>query len=438
MSKLRYLSLAVMFVLALFAGACAGPVAPAAPAAGDAAAATDAEAAAADAAAATGPAGTLTFLSWYNQDLYQPLLDAFQAEYPEVEIEFQNVPAANNQYVQRLQLLASSGELPDLFYVGPPVTLMAKNGYLADLSDLPAVQALPEGYKTYYTYDGKVYGYAPDAWVGGVFYNKQIFADNGIAEPKTWGDFIAAAEVLQKAGIRPITMSADSVNDLVYWLHNTEVLTQDPNFDAKINTGEVTFADGYGEAFNTWKTQLVDTGFIGQDVVALTDDQRFNEFATGEAAMTISGPWAINGILEKNPDLDLGIFPFRGSTEDRTYTVGAVNVGLAIAAEAKNPQAAQAFIDFLGTPEGLSIYQKITGNFLGVEGVEFEINPVMEAIRPYAEAGQFGFPPVVWTHGSTLAPMITKGMHEIILGSKTTEQLVEELDARQAELSATE
>jgi raffinose/stachyose/melibiose transport system substrate-binding protein len=380
----------------------------------------------------------LSLLSWYNQETYQPLLDAFQAAYPNVQIDFQNVPAANNQYVQRLQLLASSGELPDLFYVGPPVTLMAKNGYLADLSDLPAVQALPDGYKAYYTYDGKVYGYAPDAWVGGVFYNKGLFADNNLEEPKTWADFLAASQVFQDAGIRPITMSADSVNDLVYWLHNTEILTQDPDFDAKINTGEATFTEGYLDALNTWKTELVDTGYIGQDVVALTDDQRFNEFATGEAAMTISGPWAVNPIQEKNPDLDLGIFPFLGSTEDRSYTVGAVNVGLAISSQAKNPEAAKAFIEFLGTPEGLGVYQQITGNFIGVEGIEFDINPVMEPIRPYAEAGKFGFPPIVWTHGATLAPMLTKGMHEIILGSKTPEQLAEELDARQAELMATE
>ncbi len=213
MMKSRYLPLAFFLILSLLFGACAAPSAPA-PAATDSG--TGAATEGAPSASATGPSGTLTLLSWYNQETYQPLLDAFQAAYPDVAIDFQNVPAANNQYVQRLQLLASSGELPDLFYVGPPVTLMAKNGYLADLSDLAVEQALPEGYKSYYTYDGKVYAYAPDAWVGGVFYNKQLFADNNLEEPKTWADFIAAAKVFQDAGIRPITMGADSVNDLVY------------------------------------------------------------------------------------------------------------------------------------------------------------------------------------------------------------------------------
>ena len=32
---------------------------------------------------------TLTFLSWYPQEKYQPILDAFAEEYPGIEIEFQ-------------------------------------------------------------------------------------------------------------------------------------------------------------------------------------------------------------------------------------------------------------------------------------------------------------------------------------------------------------
>jgi ABC-type glycerol-3-phosphate transport system substrate-binding protein len=38
-----------------------------------------------------------------------------------VTIDFSNVPSANDQYRQKLNLRANSGELPDLFYVQPPV-----------------------------------------------------------------------------------------------------------------------------------------------------------------------------------------------------------------------------------------------------------------------------------------------------------------------------
>lgn len=388
------------------------------------------------AAPAQQASGKMSFMSWYTQENFQPLLDAFTAKNPEVQIDFQNVPVANNQYTQRLQLLASSGELPDLFYVQPPTSLMAKNGYLADLSDLDVIKALPEGYKQYYTYDGKVYAYAPDAWVGGVFYNKALFKENNLEEPKTWADFIAAAKIFNDKGIKPISMGADELPDLIYWLHNTEVLSQDPGFDSKINTGETTFTEGYLDALNTWKKEMIDTGYISQDMVGLTDDQRMTEFATGEAAMTISGPWAVNGILEKNPDIDLGIFPFVGTTADRAYTVGAVNVGLAVSSKAQNSAAAEAFINFLGSDEGLALYQAITGNFIGAKNVSYKLNPVMEPMRAFAENGKFAFPPVFWTNTGTLADMIVKGAQEIVLGTLTPEDLVKQLDDKQAELAS--
>ncbi len=389
-------------------------------------------------AQASDVAGTLSILSWYNQDQYQPLLDAFKAKYPGVTIDFQNVPSANNQYGQRLQLLASSGELPDVFYVQPPTTVMAKNGYLADITDLDVVKALPAGYKQYYTYKDKVYAFAPDAWVGGVFYNKGLFQKNNVAEPKTWADFLAACKTFAAKGIKPISMGADELPDLIYWLHNTEVLSQDPNSDAKINTGEVTFTKGYLDALTTWKKEMVDTGYISQDMVGLTDDQRFNEFTTGQAAMTISGPWAVSSIKQKAPDMELGLFPFVGTTPDRNWTVGAVNVALATTPKAKNSAAALAFISYVGSPEGLAIYQKITGNFIASKDVKYTIDPVMEPIRANAESGKFAFPPIVWTYTNTLAPMLVKGVQEIVLGTTTPEQLVKDLDAKQAELASSE
>jgi len=176
----------------------------------------------------------MSFLSWYTQDQYQPLLDAFAAKYPNVSIDYQNVPPANNQYVQRLQLLASSGELPDLFYSGPPITLMAKDGYLADISNLDAVQALPAGYKASYTYDGKVYVYAPMRGSAASSTIRRCFAANNVAVPQTWADVLAAAKTFHDKGITPISMGADELPDLIYWLHNTEVLSQDPLLTARL------------------------------------------------------------------------------------------------------------------------------------------------------------------------------------------------------------
>jgi raffinose/stachyose/melibiose transport system substrate-binding protein len=446
MKKLSFNLLVIVVALTLMLSACAPAAtpttsAPAAPA--TAATATTAPVAPAAATATTAPAapvasvsGNLSFMSWMTQAQYQPILDAFKAKYPDVTIDFQNTPPANDQYRQKLNLLANSGELPDLFYVQPPVDLMAKNKYLADISNLPVVQALPAGFKAPYTVNGKTYAYAPDAWVGGVFYNKALFKDNNLSEPKTWADFLNACKVFSAKGIIPVSFSGEELDDAVFWIHNTEVLSGDPSFDAKINTGATTFTQGYLDALNTWKKDMIDTGYVTKDMAGMSDDERMNEFATGKAAMTISGPWAISGIKKTNPNIDLGIFPFVGSTPDKVYNIGAVNVGIAMSTNPKNAAAAEAFLNFLGSEEGLKLYQAMTGNFMASSTLQYSVDPIMEVMKPIAASGKFAFAPVFWVNTGTLAPMMVKGTQEIVLGTTTPEQLVKDLDAKQAELAA--
>lgn len=379
--------------------------------------------------------GPLSILSWYTQAQYQPILDAFSAKYPNVKIDFQNVPTENSQYQQKLDLLASAGEMPDIFYQGTPITQYAKNGQFSDLSDLEAVQKLPENVKKTFSYDGKVCVYTPDAWIGGVFYNKTIYAKYGLKEPTTWKEFLNNCQVLLDAGIKPI--AASGLGDWMYWLHDTEVLSKDPSFDFKINTGETTFEKGYLDALKTFVSDLYDKGYITQDMVGMTDDQRMSEFSSGEAAMTISGPWAVNTIREKNPDINMGIFPFVGKNGEKVC-VGALNVGFAISEKSKHKEAAKAFINFIGSDEGLKLYQELTGDFLVVKGVDYTIDPVLENLKTYSEKGQFAFPVVDWDYTTTLAPMIDKGLQEIVLGAKSPEELVKELDAQQQELIQSE
>lgn len=380
--------------------------------------------------------GPLSILCWYTQDQYQPILDAFSAKYPNVEIDFQNVPTENSQYQQKLDLLATAGEMPDIFYQGPPITEYAKNGEFADISNLEAVQRLPENVKDAFSYDGKVCVYSPDAWIGGVFYNKTIYAEYGLKEPANWEEFLNNCQVLSDAGVKPIA-AASGLADWMYWLHDTEILTKDPTFDFKINTGETTFEEGYLDAVKTFVTDLYDRGFITQDMVGMSDDQRVSEFSSGDAAMTITGPWAVSTIREKNPDMDMGIFPFAGKNGEQ-ICVGALNVGLAINADSKHKDAAEAFINFLGSDEGLKLYQKFTGNFLVVKGIDYTIDPVLEPLKKFSESGQFAFPVVDWDYTTTLAPMIDKGMQEVVLGVKTPEELVKEVDQKQQELISNE
>lgn len=377
--------------------------------------------------------GTLSILSWYNQGQYQPILDAFQRQYPEIEIDFQYVSSENNRYSQRLNFLAKAGELPDIVCIQPPVTSLAEDGYLMALDDLKAVRDLPESYQDAYTYDEKVYAYCNSVWIGGVYYNKALFEKFGLQEPRTYHEFLEICQTFHEAGIPPISMHQRELYDLVLWLHNTEVLSGNPQIEGGLNTGEATFRELYLDNLNTWKKDFIDSGYISKKYIDYSDDQRMDEFASEKAAMIISGQWTIGALRGKNPDLQIGTFPFVG-TQGQQYTIGAINIGVGISTHAKNIEAAQAFINFLGTEEAMKLYREQTGNTtysipLG------ELDSALEPLAILRENTEYAYPPALWKYTAVFDEMMQKGMQEIMLGSKTPEALVEEMDNRLEELS---
>lgn len=396
---------------------------------------TSSGASASSTASSESVSGKLSFLSWYTQKQMQPLLDAYTKEYPNVTFDFQNVPNENSQYAQKLTLLANSGELPDLFYIQPPVNLMAKNGYLADISNLDSVKALTTSFKQAYTVSGKIYAYAPDCWVGGVFYNKDIFKKYNLSTPTTFSDFLNICKTLKANNVEPLSMAGAELPDLLYWIYMNETLPKDPAFDNELNTGK-TFAEGYSQPMNDWYNEFVKTGYVTQAMAGMSDDQRMQDFATGKAAMTISGPWAISTFEQANPNLDFAIFPYVSNSPGNNYDIGAVNPGIAISSKANNSAAAKAFLNFLGTSDSLKIYQKITGNFLGISGVDYTIDSHMDPVKSYALSGKFSYPSVSWINGGTLGTVLDKGMQNIILGTTTPDKLIKDLDSQNKDLLA--
>ena len=308
---------------------------------------------------------------------------------------------------------------------------------MKDISEMESVQKLADTYKEDYSYDGKVYAYAPDSWVGGMFYNKDLYEEYGFQPPKDWAEFIEQSKVFLENGIKPLGMFGAALPDLIYWLHDTEGIAKDPELDDKINSGEMKFSEVYSDVMELWYKDCVETGIVSQDMVSITDEQRLDEFATGKAAATLTGPWAIKGLKEKNPELNIGVVPFVG-TEGNTYAMGATNIGIAINAKAKNLENAELFLEYMGTGETLQKYQGVTGNFLGVEGVEYEVDPAMEPMKEYAESGKFLIPTSKWTYTDTIDAMMQRGTQEIVMGTKTVEDVLKEVDDKMAELLASE
>ena len=183
----------LLLIAVLLLAACTG-VAPAAPA-GDAA-----DAPAADAAApAAGEAVELTMGSWRVDDVEQmnTILAAFNAAYPNITIKFD--PTNPPEYNATLRTQLEGGTGPDLMYLRSFATSrqLFEEGFIEPLAGLPGMEEnfTAEARGPWATDEGESYGLPMIAVSHGVYYNKDIFAELGIAVPQSM--LVAADHVIE-------------------------------------------------------------------------------------------------------------------------------------------------------------------------------------------------------------------------------------------------
>ncbi|MEZ4597573.1 MAG: extracellular solute-binding protein [Chloroflexota bacterium] len=147
--------------------------------------------------------------SWRIEDqpAYEEMFAAFTAENPGITVKFE--PTVDTEYETRLTTALQAQRGPDIAQLKPYGELqpIIDGGYLEPLDGV--VPGLADFYPTALdgarsVADGKVYGVPYALPNMGVYYNTQIFADNGIAVPTTYEEFVAACEKLKAAGITPI------------------------------------------------------------------------------------------------------------------------------------------------------------------------------------------------------------------------------------------
>lgn len=383
--------------------------------------------------------GTLSILSWYDETKAAPVIEAFNKKYPNVTIDFQYSPPVAD-YVEKLSTLLYSGAGPDIFYMALENREdLIKGNYVEDLSKEPYMTdgTIPDSVKTTYGADGKAYSLAVDCWVGGIFYNKDLFEQAGITEePKTWDELLAVCQKLKDAGIQPIMDNCqDAAVNFTAPLYGSEVKSKNPNVVQDIFDGKTTFKDTWTTPITMWKEGLIDNGYLTADMVGATSDEIVTAFATGQVAMILSGSWNLNTIDTINPDLNYKCMGVPGTSD--IYYCGAVNVGLCINSASQNKELAKAFLDFAASPEGLEAQYKGYGGFTIADGYNPEFpEEIAEAVNNVKE-GKYYIPMADWlSYTESLRLTYIQSLQDCMVGTITPEEAASRLDAKLAEVSA--
>lgn len=375
----------------------------------------------------------------YNAESVRATYLSYLAEQlPNVEIEFEFVSQDNFDNVLNTQLQA--GEGPDIIEVGGQTKLLAHAGYLMDLTDQEFISSYADAGLQPYMVDGKVYATPLQSWYEGIFYNRTMFAENGIEIPKTWEEFIAVHKALEEKGIKAQTMGAQSYEPMMKQsiaLVNNEFYSNPDNkeFDEKFNTGEASLAEGWLPAVQEWY-KIIEEGCLTEEMLGLSYDQALDEFATEKAAMWECGPWAVETIKEKNPNLDFGMFPIPGlDAEKPGWLVGGPGSAFAVNAKTEHPEEVLQVLALTAAAEAQQALVKDNAGSSFVTGVEVDLGDIYaDCAEAFKEGHVYAPWTAVWTNGNAVTEGYGKSLQEVLAGAKTVEEALQDADAINADL----
>lgn len=281
-----------------------------------------------------------------NRDVLQKLVDRFNQQNPNIQVESLYVGQGDQQMPKILAAVVGNAA-PDMLWFAPMITgQLVELNALRSLDDFhPPVQAeLDPALSDTTKFDGKTWSVPFSTNNVGIYYRPSLFKAAGVKDlPKTWSEFRAVAKQLTR------DTTGDSKADQVGMLlplgkGEWTVFTWLPfmfsgggEFAASgvniVNSGAIA-------ALNFWRDLMKDGSAI------LSQPERGYEldgFLAGKVAMQLSGPWTL-GQLQATK-VDFGVLPIPVGTQPATV-IGGENLFL-FKSTPERERAALKFAEFV-------------------------------------------------------------------------------------------
>ena len=328
-----------------------------------------------------------------------------------------------------LQARAVANDMPDIvtFPYNPSDLAYARDGFYMDLTNEAFMQenvtpAALESNKI----DGVNYFllYISNAY--GVYYNVDIFEENGIEIPTTMDELYAACEKLQAAGVTPIAFSDQELWTLGHLGDRLMglIFDDDGTLFQQIAAGEATATEH--EGMRTVAEVYLKLHEYGQpDSLGVGYEQAISAFANGEAAMMLQGTWLLSLVKSANPDMNVDVFPLPGMTAEETRVGINMDLGLAISETSENKEAALAFLAWMSEAENAQKFADMEGSPSLLNGVEVATPEFAKMAELISEGKSFIIPRGYW------APSMVNELQNALqrlVSSKDVDQFLKELD----------
>lgn len=306
------------------------------------------------------------------------MVEAYEADHPNVDVE---VIAKPGEYESWLQAQMEAGTLPDVGYCSAALAFSwAEEGHILDIAQYfdqyPTLGNRIDS--TYYWWEeGKTFGTNTGGETIMLYYNKDVFKENGIDLPIydgkttwTWDEFVDISKTLtvdangnnahspdfDKENIKQYAMKYST-----WWMYYYPLIIS--------NGGDFINADGTDVTINDPKvTEVIEAlrTYIYDDRLAPTSDvsealgmNTATMFQTKTIAMTVSGYWAHSGFGDIGVDIGVTPLPTFDPT-GKAYTVELGDPTVIFNKEGRSKEELEAIVEFYeyhNNPEYVSMFR---------------------------------------------------------------------------------
>lgn len=325
------------------------------------------------AAGSKGGEVVLTIESWREEDAAiwnNTLLPAFNAKHAG-KIKAVYSPTNADDYNGVLNSKLQAGQAGDIFAIRPfDIGLDLYNkGYLAKISGLQGLSHFDDAARSAWITDDKstLYAVPMGSVIHGFIYNKAIFKELGLTEPRTEKEFFAVLDKIKANGkYVPLAIGSKDLWEAEsmgynnfgpnYWhgeegrqglIKGTKKFT-DPEFVAPL------------KVLAKWTPYLIDSH------AALTYSDAQNIFTLGKAAIYPAGSWEIS-VFEPLVDFEMGAFPPPlPEGAKKLYICDHVDIGMGMNKATKHPEEAKVFLEWMCTKEFADLYSNALPGFFSL------------------------------------------------------------------------
>lgn len=304
--------------------------------------------------------GTITYWSWTPSAEAQ--VAAFEKKYPKVKVKLVNAGTNTTEYTKLQNAIKAGSGAPDVaqveYYAIPQFAL---SDALVDLKQY-GFDKLKDDYTPgpwgSVNVGGKLVGLPQDSGPMAMFYNKTLFDKYGIEVPKTWDEYVAAAQKLHAADPNAYITSDSGDSGFT-----TSMIWQAGGRPFSVDGTKVSIDlqdEGTKKWTSTWD-KLVE-GKLLSSVPGWSDDW-FKALGNGSIATLVTGAW-MPGVLESSVKDGAGQWrvapiPTYDGTPANAENGGG---GQVVLKQSKNQALAAGFLKWLNNDEeSIKVFLKSGG-----------------------------------------------------------------------------